>query len=46
VKTGREALTLASRTNREASVKALKTRIALYEAKTPCRETTPSLAPR
>lgn len=46
VKTGREALTLALRTNREASVKALKTRIALYEAKTPCRETTPSLAPR
>jgi tetratricopeptide (TPR) repeat protein len=46
VKTGREALTLALRTNREATVKALKTRIALYEAKTPCHEEPPSLAPK
>ena len=45
VRTGRKALTLASRTSRE-SVKALKIRIALYEAKTPCRESPPSLAPR
>jgi serine/threonine-protein kinase len=46
VKTGREALILASRANREDSVKALKTRIALYQAKSPCRENPPTLAPR
>jgi len=46
VKTGREALALALKSGGESGVKDLKTRLALYEARTPFRERTPALAPR
>jgi Flp pilus assembly protein TadD len=44
-RTSREALELASRMNRESGAVALRSRMALYEAKKPYREPTPSLAP-